>query len=350
MSVQTRLILSALASVVLLGGAARAGTVRVTARGEGVLRLSDADLSALGLRGRVYVYTANRAIDYVRTKSGLEVYAAPYDSLYDADRSFLLSDRPLHYGGSSAPLRADRPTEDEGFTRYSRFLRKEKKSKKKISDGPGVYIQTVRVEEDQFYLSGMTEAQPGEEHWFYSTFLMPGTSLELTAELPGPVAPGPITLKVALRGCTDVAKVAPDHRVEVRFNGQKIGEMVWDGYVRREQSFQLPAGLARAGANTVLLSGASLDGVPYDFVCADWAEVTYPRGLAAVGDRLSVALRVSKDQRVRVAGFSGSDVVCMDVTDPRRPKLLAVEVKSGTAEWITTESGLRSYVLAGVWR
>ncbi len=348
-----RLLIALSAALLVASGApARAGTRavrRLSTPGEGVLRLSNAELASWGLsRGRVYVYTDGRGIDYVRTKAGIEVYSAPYEGLYAAERALLVSDRALPYAGKSLPLRADRS--GEGFGRYSRFRRRGKGGKK-VTDGPTSYVRTVHVEEDQFYMSGMTGALPGEEHWFYSTFLMPGRSLELTADLAGPLASGPVRVKVALRGAFNVIGVNPDHSVEVRFNGQLVGTMIWEGNARREQSFEVPAGLAVEGANSVKLTGQALPGVAFDFVCADWVEVSYPRKLVAVGDRLNATISAGASQRVAVGGFSGPDVTGLDVTDPARPQLLALDVRqvkgSWVASWVTNAAGRRSYALAG---
>jgi len=342
-----------LAALLLPAASARAGqrrTRRITAPGEGVVRVSAEQLAAWGLgRGKLYVYSGGRGLDYVRASgsSGLKFYSAPYDSLYAAERAFLISNRRLPYKGGSQRLTASKRGGSLG--RLSRFLRGRRG--RKITDGPTGYLHTVHVEEDQFYLSGMTGAKAGEEHWYYSTFLMPGRSLSLTAELPGPLAAGPVSLKVALRGGTNVAGVAPDHRVIVRLNGQKVGEAVWNGYNREEAVFEIPAGLAVEGENTVELAGGALEGVPFDFVLVDWVEVSYPRPLTAIGDRLSVTLDHGYRQRLRAGGFSGRKVIGFDVTDPARPRLLVLKMKkrggAWRAEWVTERAGRRSYVLAG---
>jgi len=350
MSSRTRLLGLLFAGVLLPLGAARAGTVRVTSPGEGILKLTKADLAALGLPERVYVYTGGRAINYVRGSDGIEIYSAPYKSVYDTERSLLISDRPLAYPGFSRGLRQKfRNPKAAGLAKF--LLGGLSMPGVREVEGPGTYQHVVHVEEDQFYLSGMTEAKEGEEHWFYSTFLMPGTSLILNADLPGPMAAGTVRLKVALRGCTDIAQVAPDHRVEVRFNDQLVGEMLWNGQNRIEQSFDLPAGLATVGNNTVKLSGAAQAGVPFDFVCADWIEVSYPRPLAAIDDRLNIDITAGALERVTVAGFSGSDIVAMDVTDPARPELLRLTLSRTDDVWnasfLTRAAGKRSYVMAG---
>jgi len=338
-----------LAALALLSVPARAGerygARRITAPGEGVVRVSAAELAAWGLSGRLYVYSGGRGLDYVRGPGGIEFYSAAHESLYAAERAFLISNRALACKGSSRQIQ--RP--GGNFGRYSRFLRGRRG--RKITEGPASYPCTVHVEEDQLYLSGMTGGVSGEEHWYYGTFLMPGRSLALSAELPGPLAPGPVSLKVALRGGTNVAGVAPDHRVIVRWGGRRVGEVLWNGYVRKEATFELPAGLAAEGANTVELAGGALEGVPFDFVLVDWVEVSYRRGLAAVGDRLNLTLEHGCRQRMSVGGFSGPGVIGFDVTDPAGPELLDLAVEKGEAgwraEWVTERAGRRSYVLAG---
>ncbi|MHC4916471.1 MAG: C25 family cysteine peptidase [Planctomycetota bacterium] len=337
-----------LAFLAAAGAVARAGevrTVRVTSPGEGVLRLSAAELAAAGLDAEsVHVYTGCRGAGYVRTgDGGIDVYSAPYTSLYDAERSFLISNRPLPYRGSSRPMKPRR------FEGHRRFFRPD--TPPPVQEGPDLYTETVHVEEDQFYLVGLTAARPGEDHWFYSTFLMPGSSLVLSPELPAPMAPGPGSITVALRGCTDVLQVSPDHRVTVEVNGRLVGEMLWNGYTRLEQSFELPEGILTEGANTVKLTGVAQEGVPFDFVCADWVEISYPRRLTAVDDRLHLAVDTGAGRRLTAGGFSGPDVVAMDVTDPARPRLLVLDVLAGegdwSASWVTLAAGPRRYVLAG---
>jgi hypothetical protein len=127
--------------------------------------------------------------------------------------------------------------------------------------------------------------------------------------------------------------------------------MLWDGYARAEQSFDVPAGLAAEGANTVTLSGKAMAGVPFDIVYVDWVEVSYPRRLAAVGDRLSLRVSAPAGRQMSASGFSGPDIRVLDVTDPAGPLFLAADAvrRDGTwtARWVTPYAGERRYLLAG---
>lgn len=331
------------AAATLLSGAAAGGeaAVRLTSSGEGIVRLSPAELAGWGLKpgGPVYVYTDGRGLDYRRTPGGgVEFYSAPFESLYARERAFLVSNRALAARGSSDEASA-RPVPARGRHAAPRAA-------------PGSYVETCHVEEDQFYYSGLAGAAAGEEHWFYSYFLMPGRRLTLTANLSGPLAAGPGRLVVALRGGIDTAGKAPDHRVAVSVNGTAVGEALWDGTRRQEAAFDVPAGLLVEGPNAVELAGQALPGVPFDVVLVDWIEASYPRTLTARGDRLEFDFKSPKvPQAFAVGGFSGADVVGFDVTDPEAPRRLALAVKrsgdSWTAEFCERYAGAHRYALAG---
>lgn len=334
----------ALASALaLLAAAAPAGenraARRLTAPGEGIVRVSGGELAAWGLssRGRrLYVYTDGRGLDYVPTAGGgLEFYAAPYRSLYARERAFLVSNRPLPAQGASGPAQPAAGTSGKG----------------KCAAAPEAYTAVCHLEEDQLYLGGLPNAAAGEDHWLYSAALVPGAKMAVTAVLDGPLASGKARVTVALRGGSNAPGFAPDHRVAVSLNGQKLGEALWDGDVRHEAVFEAPAGLAAAGANAVEVSSLGLPGVTFDFVLVDWVEVAYPRVPEAVGDRLSFGLETAARQTVVVGGFSGPGVAGFDVTDPARPRRLELTVKkhgpAWRAEWLEPHAGRHHYALAG---
>jgi hypothetical protein len=324
--------------------AAEVQAVRISVPGEGVLRISAAELSTMGLPSdNLFVYTGGRGMDYVRTADGIDIYCAPFRSVYDARRSILVSRTALPYPGTSKPLTPSSAGAGSSFL--------SKGTAKKLLPGPDWYTETSHVEEDQYYLSGLTKAVPGEDHWFYSTILTPGKSLTLNVPARGPLAAGDASLTVALRGCSDAAGVRPDHCIEVKLNGQRLGEMLWNGYTRLEQAFTVPAGLAGEGNNVLSLTSQPLPGVVYDFVMADWVKLTYPRRLAADGDRLAARFDLPANTRLVAGGFSGPDIIGLDVTDPASPSWLkltiAQEGATWSAEWVAAYAGPRHYVLAG---
>ena len=318
---------------------------RITVPGEGVLRVTRAELDSWGLSaGGLHVYTDDRGLSFRRVADGVEFYSAPFASLYARERAFLVSNRPLAAKGTSREDGA--PGAARSFRGWL-FPGRHHGSPRTVAS----YVEVCHVEEDQFYMSGLAGAAPDEEHWFYSTYLMPGRTLQLTADLDGPLAPGMARMVVALRGATDAPGTGPDHNVAVTLNGVKLGEMVWGGLVRKETSFDLPAGLAVVGPNTVELAGQSVPGVTLDTVMVDWVDIRYPRGLVARADRLNFDLETSARQRISVDGFTGPDVAGFDVTDPYCPRPLALRLmRSGAAwcaEWTAPFAGKRRYALAG---
>ncbi len=308
----------------------------VTVSGEGIVRISAAALTPYGLSadGQIYVYTDGQAVDFVRSNGALEFYAAPFNSLYTRDRAFLIANRPVAATGTSS-------TADT----------RSKVGNKKVQVVASAYTEVCHVEENQYYMSGLAGATPGEEHWFYSLLLTPGKKLQLTPTIEGPLAPGIVRLTVALRGATDAIGGGVNHSTGVNFNGVRVGEVVWGGLVRREAVLELPAGLAVEGANTVELVSQALPGVKTDVVCVDWIEVHYPRGLVARTDRLNFGLQLDAVNKVVVGGFSGEDIVGFDVTRPEAPKRLPLKIyqsgASWSAEWNERHLGERHFALAG---
>jgi len=186
--------------------------------------------------------------------------------------------------------------------------------------------------------------------------LTPGKKLQLTAALAGPLAAGTARVVVALRGATDAGGGRVNHSTAVNFNGVKVGEVVWAGLARREVGFDLPAGLAVEGANTVELVRQALPGITTDTVAVDWVEVHYPRALKAVSDRLSLNVPAVStpgvdSKRVVVDGFSGPGIVGLDVTAPSAPQLLTLTVRETaagwSAEWASPAGAAQRVVLAG---
>jgi hypothetical protein len=313
--------------------AAEAAARRITVSGEGIVRISAADLTSWGLSTQdgIYLYTDGQAVNFATDNGSIQFYSAPYQNLFARDRAFLIANQALAYAGSSGEIAQAQQGAGAGDL--------------------AAYTEVCHVEENQYYASGLGGATPGEEHWYYSTLLIPGRKLQLTATLGGPLAAGPVRLVVALRGATDAIGGGVNHSIAVSCNGVRLGEVVWGGLLRKEVSFDLPAGLALEGANLVELLSQSLPGISTNTVCVDWIEVFYPRALTARADRLNFGATVAAGQKVAATGFTGEDVVGFDVTDPSRPVRLPLRVQQADAtwsvDWNSAAEGARRFVLAG---
>lgn len=185
----------------------------------------------------------------------------------------------------------------------------------------------------------------GQTSWYWQALTAPVT-VTLAFSLPER-APGPAEMRVAFLGGTR-GPYNPNHRVIARVNGQPVGEVTWDGQIRQVLVGKVPELALRDGQNELELQVTGVRQDQPDLVLLDWFEVTYPRQLVAEEDRL---LFVGPGGGYRVTGFSGPEVVALDVTDPYAPvRLVGVQVeaegKGYAASFEDAQAG-RKYLLVG---
>jgi len=201
----------------------------------------------------------------------------------------------------------------------------------------------------------------GQTNWYWQaliapvtvtlTFTLPERAGALSSAASGTSHSGPradaAELRVAFLGGTR-GPYSPNHRVIARVNGQQVGELTWDGQTRQVLVGRVPEPALRDGQNELELQVTGVRQDQPDLVLLDWFEVTYPRQLVAEEDRL---LFVGPGGGYRVKGFSGPEVVALDVTDPYAPVRLAgvqveAEGKGYAASFEDAQAG-RKYLLVG---
>ena len=126
-------------------------------------------------------------------------------------------------------------------------------------------------------------ASPTGDPWYETSILAyrAPVSQELVVEVESPEPEGAqALLHVGLWGVTDWAE-SPDHHVVVELNGTRLGERVFDGNTAIEMELTIPAGVLRAGPNTLRLTLPGDTGVEYDMVAVDRYGVTYDRAFRA---------------------------------------------------------------------
>jgi len=180
---------------------------------------------------------------------------------------------------------------------------------------------------------------PEGDVWFWD-FVTPGggdKSFEVAVPHPDPGG-APALLTVRLQG-----GAAGSHRLAVAVNGRPVGEVAVSDLDAASPAVPLDAGLLADGVNVVELT--SVDG---GLVFVDGFDVDYDRRRVAVGDRL--AFPGDGTDAMTVGGFSGGGVTVVDVTDPRRPRLVPhAETKAGDEVLVTlgrTGAG-RRYLASG---
>jgi hypothetical protein len=209
-----------------------------------------------------------------------------------------------------------------------------------IDFGPGA----VSFESEFVYRNNGATPTSGEVGWTFSDpFTVPdpvvGRPAELVARVCGQGAP-------VLSGYTNI--------VTFTVNGAQVGEdTFYNANIYPSGSLGTPgdpsrvlwshpisAGLS-AGTNTFAFRGRSYTGGGTTSVeqvtrfLFDWYRITYSRHLRAASDRLllSTEYGTTADQRIRVSGFGGTDLLLLDVTDPADPVNVTVaggQVVAGT--------------------
>jgi hypothetical protein len=186
----------------------------------------------------------------------------------------------------------------------------------------GTFLHTVDEEEEHWAVTAYTD-DPAADYWVWD-YLIGGyagmNEKSFTVPSPGAAASGaPAMLTVRLQGGTD-SPAAPDHHVKIRFNGVEMGDTRWNGTDGHTFAFMVTPDLLEDGENTVDVIALLDEGVPYSVVYVDGFELAYPRHFRAVGNRLTFT--AENDATITVDGFTGPDILVLEITDPLQPKRL----------------------------
>lgn len=119
-----------------------------------------------------------------------------------------------------------------------------------------------------------------DETWYWQLSMASDAEPKaITLPLRGVDATRGARLRVRFQGYSSLPQ-EPDHYVDVTWNGQPLGQAVWDGQKPLTFEHDLPAGGLRDGDNTLSFQvrGDQTGGV--DVVLLDWVELDYARRLA----------------------------------------------------------------------
>jgi uncharacterized repeat protein (TIGR01451 family) len=171
----------------------------------------------------------------------------------------------------------------------------------------------------------------------------PLSSKTISVTVPGVVSGR--TLTVQLQGLVTTEE-ANEHHVQVALNGTVLGDSRWEGAVPHVVSFDIPAGVLRAGENEVQLVALLDSGIDYSLVGLDSLDVTYERSLNAVGDQLLFSL--GDAGLARVGGLSSTDAWILDLADPTLPRVIDAGASGGVANdaWVEFDADASDYLVA----
>jgi len=204
------------------------------------------------------------------------------------------------------------------------------------------YTATLRLEEEKvYYARAPVDAGRWRCSWAWVSLTAP-RAFTVSFELDERVA-GPGRLRAALLGSTQ-APVQPDHHVLLTLNGQPVADVTWDGQTRHLVEAPVLAGTWRDGENTLVVRVPGDTGAPAEIALLDWVEVSYPRRLVAVGDRLAFTAPAGAYQ---LAGPWAGPVLAYDVTAPTAPVRLTGLATGPALAFADATPGMHEYVVVG---
>ena len=198
------------------------------------------------------------------------------------------------------------------------------------ADPPSSYLHTVERDERGIYFSNLLNGE--SENFFGAIVRNVPTDQSLTLIHVDPAAGGQAELEVALQGVT----VQP-HRVRVSLNGSAITTLDFYGKTLGSAKVQVPHTLLREGQNTVTLEGEMGSS---DLSLVDLVRLTYSRKYVADSNRVFVT--APGGTKIRIGGFTASDIRVFDVSNPGAVVELDGTVTGGNGQFgieISTEGG-----------
>ena len=184
---------------------------------------------------------------------------------------------------------------------------------------PGqTYGERLHFEENRCALL-LPTMDPEGDLWFWDYVVAGGAAKAFAVSVPAAATAGKATLAVALQGATDRGN-GDDHHAIVSVNGRTVGEAVWDGTRAHAFEVSIDAGLLRDGANTIEVSGALDQGVPYSTFYVESFDLSYPRHYRAEENRL--ICRGDGNPVITVSGMTEHQALVLDVGEPLKPRQL----------------------------
>jgi hypothetical protein len=296
--------------------ATQEGSYKITVDGDGLYRLTYADLQAAGL-----------PVDDLDPRT-FQLFGQGQEVAIRAtgqgDGSFDPGDSLLFYG--RVP-RSRYAVHNVYWLRYgdATGLRMETRDVPISSQPTGTIWVTARYEEDLYYDPGLPAADG--DHW-YAADVRPDQDHAASLTLM-PLATGvpTSTIRVRMVGYTVSGSYDPDHRAAFVLNGNEVGGLEWNGVQPVTATLVVDRSILQAGGNLVTVSA----GVPFEGIWLDAVELDYPCR-AVTGDEATFRGQEGA-RRYDLGGFAHSGISLYDVTEPQRPVLLPGATVTGSSSY-----------------
>ncbi len=210
-------------------------------------------------------------------------------------------------------------------------------------DGEQFFTAHVKVEENHQPINLYTNTAV-RDFWAWEYLFAYGGEAAVNHVVNSPylINNGDATITVNLVGMmnSNSGQAAP-YKVAVLLNGTEIGSAEWSSQGDYQLRTEVAADLLLEGGNEVRIVSRLNTGVLYSFIYLESIEIDYPRSFEVSNGELF--FQDGGYERVTVQGFSDSNVLALDITDPVKPKRLRTfPSKNEAGEYeitVRTESG-----------
>lgn len=198
---------------------------------------------------------------------------------------------------------------------------------------PSSFRATAKFEQDLFAGIALVY-DASQDYWFWRTFFAENAtyrSYEFPIDVPlVDVAGGTASITFRIHGYSDTPAVY-DYRVRASLNGASVGEFRTGGAGPLSGTITFNASALRSGANILKLEALLDAGQTTSRFNLNNFEISYPKLFQAQNNEARV--RVAASQRtVTVGGFTSSDLLVFDVTDPNSPAWIKAVGVQGNAK------------------
>ncbi|MDA8019639.1 MAG: C25 family cysteine peptidase [Thermoanaerobaculia bacterium] len=323
---------------------ASADAARIVTRGDGLIRVTAADLATAMSRPVSELQAAIAA-------GGLELRRQGQPVGWMADGSDLLflarSSESIYSSSDVVQVRFGPQTEISAVPAIGSLIFADGFETGDVSrwggggsGGGGVAaLRALVAAELDVYPVTAVATDPDADFWHWEVYQAGGEAKSVGIATPAPTGSGDVTLRVFFQGFSETT--APiDHRARVSVGGTELGVVSWDGSETATGTFTMSASLVGEGSTTVTITPDQPPGVDFAIFYLDRVEIEYDRRAELIGDRLD-AFRTTAG-RYALDGLQ-PDSVAFDRTRPDQPRRLVitdgnVEVPDGVKSLFVTHT------------
>src|SRR3972149_3565837 len=181
---------------------------------------------------------------------------------------------------------------------------------------PDYFLTTLHDEENSHYWQTIPDGE-GQDHYFWGDKLSAPASESYSLTLNNiSTTAGTATVRVRLKGRTDIESANPDHHTIIYLNNNKIDDQQWDGQIIYDHEVSISHSYLSEGTNIVKVEAVGDTGATVDQVFVNWIEIDYYHTYMAENDELLFSAPEAGAFQFEINGFSSDDVEGINITDP----------------------------------